>query len=330
MKRTPNFFNDRKAYHKIKEIIRDFEPDIVHTHAAKAGALGRKAAKSMNVPVIVHTYHGHVFHSYFGQLKTALYKLIERRLAKISSGIVAISDIQKQELSVQHNICSPSKIKVIQLGFDLNRFHESIDQKRQQTREKFQIEKDEIAVAIIGRLAPVKNHQLFLNSIAEIASKTSKKVKFFIVGDGDEKHAIETRIKELALPDNFKIIMTSWIKDISTFNPGMDLICLTSLNEGTPVSLIEAQAANIPILTTDVGGVRDVVKENVTGYVVSNNSLPEFAEKLLFLIENDSIRNEMSQNGWEFVKSTFHYTTLVKNMENYYSELINKKNDQQH
>jgi glycosyltransferase involved in cell wall biosynthesis len=238
---------------------------------------------------------------------------------------VAISDIQKQELSVQHNICSPSKIKVIQLGFDLNRFHESIDQKRQQTREKFQIEEDELAVAIIGRLAPVKNHQLFLNSIAEIASKTSKKVKFFIVGDGDEKLAIETRIKELALPDNFKIIMTSWIKDISTFNPGMDLICLTSLNEGTPVSLIEAQAANIPILTTDVGGVRDVVKENVTGYVVSNNSLPEFAEKLLFLIENDSIRNEMSQNGWEFVKSTFHYTTLVKNMENYYSELINKK-----
>ena len=130
-------------------------------------------------------------------------------------------------------------------------------------------------------------------------------------------------------PDNFEIILTSWVKDISSFNPGMDLICLTSLNEGTPVSLIEAQAANIPILTTDVGGVRDIVKENVTGYVVSNNSLTEFAEKLLFLIENDSIRNEMSQNGWEFVKSRFHYTTLVKNMENYYSELINKRNDQQ-
>jgi glycosyltransferase involved in cell wall biosynthesis len=329
MKRTPNFFNDRKAYLKIKEIIRDFEPDIVHTHAAKAGALGRKAAKNMKVPIIVHTYHGHVFHSYFGKFKTTLYKIIERRLAKISSGIIAISDIQKAELSEQHNICPPAKIKVIQLGFDLNRFHEDIAEKRQNTREKFQIASDELAIAIIGRLAPVKNHQLFLNSITEIAAKTSKKVKFFIVGDGDEKLAIETIIKELALPDNFKIIMTSWIKDISTFNPGMDLICLTSLNEGTPVSLIEAQAANIPILTTDVGGVRDIVKENVTGCVVSNNSLTEFAEKLLFLIENDSIRNEMSQNGWEFVKSRFHYTTLVKNMENYYSELINKRNDQQ-
>jgi glycosyltransferase involved in cell wall biosynthesis len=329
MKRTPNFFNDRKAYLKIKEIIRDFEPDIVHTHAAKAGALGRKAAKSMKVPIIVHTYHGHVFHSYFGKLKTTLYKIIERRLAKISSGIIAISDIQKAELSEQHNICPPAKIKVIQLGFDLNRFHEDIAEKRQNTREKFQIASDELAIAIIGRLAPVKNHQLFLNSIAEIAAKTSKKVKFFIVGDGDEKLAIETSIKELQLPDNFEIILTSWVKDISSFNPGMDLICLTSLNEGTPVSLIEAQAANIPILTTDVGGVRDIVKENVTGCVVSNNSLTEFAEKLLFLIENDSIRNEMSQNGWEFVKSRFHYTTLVKNMENYYSELINKRNDQQ-
>jgi glycosyltransferase involved in cell wall biosynthesis len=284
----------------------------------------------MKVPIIVHTYHGHVFHSYFGKFKTTLYKIIERRLARISSGIIAISDIQKAELAEQHTICPPAKIKVIQLGFDLNRFHEDIAEKRQNTREKFQIASDELAIAIIGRLAPVKNHQLFLNSIAEIAAKTSKKVKFFIVGDGDEKLAIETSIKELQLPDNFEIILTSWVKDISSFNPGMDLICLTSLNEGTPVSLIEAQAANIPILTTDVGGVRDIVKENVTGYVVSNNSLTEFAEKLLFLIENDSIRNEMSQNGWEFVKSRFHYTTLVKNMENYYSELINKRNDQQH
>jgi glycosyltransferase involved in cell wall biosynthesis len=327
MKRTPNFFNDRKAYHKIKEIIRDFEPDIVHTHAAKAGALGRKAAKSMNVPIIVHTYHGHVFHSYFGKLKTALYKFIERRLAKISTGIIAISDIQKEELTQQHTICQASKVKVIQLGFDLNRFHESLEHKRIETRQQFGLSEDEIAVAIVGRLAAVKNHQLFLNSIAEIAPRTSKKVTFFIVGDGDERSNIEQRIASLKLPSTLKIVMTSWIKDIASFNPGMDLICLTSLNEGTPVSLIEAQAANVPILTTNVGGVKDVVLENETGFVVSNNSLSEFSEKLLFLIENDSIRKEMSLKGWDFVKSKFHYSTLVHNMENYYSELLNTKND---
>ncbi len=327
MKRTPNFFNDRKAYQKIKQIIREYQPDIVHTHAAKAGALGRRAAKSMRVPVIVHTYHGHVFHSYFGKLKTALYKFIERRLAKISTGIIAISEIQKEELTQQHTICQASKVKVIQLGFDLNRFHESLEHKRTETRQQFGLSEDEIAVAIVGRLAAVKNHQLFLNAIEAIAAKTEKKVTFFIVGDGDERSNIEQRITSLKLPSTLKIVMTSWIKDIASFNPGMDLICLTSLNEGTPVSLIEAQAANVPILTTNVGGVKDIVLENETGFVVSNNSLSEFSEKLLFLIENDSIRKEMSLKGWDFVKSKFHYSTLVHNMENYYSELLNTKND---
>lgn len=327
MKRTPNFFNDRKAYQKIKQIIREYQPDIVHTHAAKAGALGRRAAKSMRVPVIVHTYHGHVFHSYFGKLKTALYKFIERRLAKISTGIIAISEIQKEELTQQHTICQASKVKMIQLGFDLNRFHESLEHKRTETRQQFGLSEDEIAVAIVGRLAAVKNHQLFLNAIEAIAAKTTKKVTFFIVGDGDERSNIEQRIASLKLPSTLKIVMTSWIKDIASFNPGMDLICLTSLNEGTPVSLIEAQAANVPILTTNVGGVKDIVLENETGFVVSNNSLSEFSEKLLFLIENDSIRKEMSLKGWDFVKSKFHYSTLVHNMENYYSELLNTKND---
>lgn len=327
MKRTPNFFNDRKAYQKIKQIIREYQPDIVHTHAAKAGALGRRAAKSMRVPVIVHTYHGHVFHSYFGKLKTALYKFIERRLAKISTGIIAISEIQKEELTQQHTICQASKVKVIQLGFDLNRFYESLEHKRTETRQQFGLSEDEIAVAIVGRLAAVKNHQLFLNAIEAIAAKTEKKVTFFIVGDGDERSNIEQRITSLKLPSTLKIVMTSWIKDIASFNPGMDLICLTSLNEGTPVSLIEAQAANVPILTTNVGGVKDIVLENETGFVVSNNSLSEFSEKLLFLIENDSIRKEMSLKGWDFVKSKFHYSTLVHNMENYYSELLNTKND---
>lgn len=327
MKRTPNFFNDRKAYQKIKQIIREYQPDIVHTHAAKAGALGRRAAKSMRVPVIVHTYHGHVFHSYFGKLKTALYKFIERRLAKTSTGIIAISEIQKEELTQQHTICQASKVKVIQLGFDLNRFHESLEHKRTETRQQFGLSEDEIAVAIVGRLAAVKNHQLFLNAIEAIAAKTAKKVTFFIVGDGDERSNIEQRIASIKLPSTFKIVMTSWIKDIASFNPGMDLICLTSLNEGTPVSLIEAQAANVPILTTNVGGVKDIVLQNETGFVVSNNSLSEFSEKLLFLIENDSIRKEMSLKGWDFVKSKFHYSTLVHNMENYYSELLNTKND---
>ncbi len=325
LQRTPNFKSDREAYRKIKSIIEEFKPDIVHTHASKAGALGRKAAIACKVPVVIHTFHGHVFHSYFGKLKTFVFKYIERRLASKSDGIIAISEIQKKELSEIHNICSADKIKVIPLGFDLAKFHDNIDEKKKVTRTNFLIKDDEIAVAIIGRLVPIKNHTLFLDVVENVLSKTSKKLRFFIVGDGDERVNIENRVSRITKIHPGTIEMTSWIKDIGEFNAGMDVICLTSDNEGTPVSLIEAQAGNIPIVTTDVGGVRDVVIDGETAFVIEKNNVEQFAEKLLLLIEDNSLRGKMSKSGWDFVSKKFHYTTLVKNMEVYYNELLEKK-----
>ena len=165
MKREINFKNDRIAYQKIKEIIADFKPDIVHTHASKAGAIGRLAAYKMKVPVILHTFHGHVFHSYFGKVKTTIYKTIERNLARKSTKIIAISPIQKKELSTIHKIAKPKKIEVIPLGFDLNKFKENQKEKRNSFRQKWLIEDDEIAIGIIGRLVPIKNHHFFLNVV---------------------------------------------------------------------------------------------------------------------------------------------------------------------
>ncbi|WP_343634511.1 glycosyltransferase [Fluviicola sp.] len=323
MKRIPNLKSDREAYRKIKQIIEEFQPDIVHTHAAKAGALGRRAAKAAGVPVIVHTFHGHVFHSYFGKAKTWLYKLIERRLAKLSTGIIAISPLQKEELSSIHGICKADKIKVIPLGFDLLKFRENLAEKRMETRRKWKLNEDEVAVAIVGRLAPIKNHQLFLDVI-EILAEKGVKARYFIVGDGQEKTTIEQRAKQLETNYGLRIELTSWIKDIATFNAGMDIICLSSDNEGTPVSLIEAQASGVPVISTDVGGVKDILDEGNTGFVVPKKDAAAFAGKLRLLIENKEIRTKMSQNGWNFVRDKFHYTTLVKNMENYYAELIEK------
>jgi len=324
MKRLPDLASDRAAYKRLKQIIEEFQPDIVHTHAAKAGALGRKAAKACGVPVIVHTYHGHVFHSYFGALKTRLYKFIERRLAKQSDGIIAISPLQKEELSKQHKICPPDKINVIPLGFDLGKFQENLAEKRLQTRAAYQLGDDDVAVAIVGRLAPIKNHGLFLDAVERLLKKKIR-ARFFIVGDGSEKKAIEERANLLNNTYGNCITLTSWITDIATFNAGMDIVCLTSDNEGTPVSLIEAQACNLPVISTDVGGVRDILKEGETGFVVPPKDVRSFAEKLELLVTNKEIRKKMSQNGWNFVEEQFHYTTLVKNMEAYYRELLVKK-----
>ncbi|MES2800729.1 MAG: glycosyltransferase [Bacteroidota bacterium] len=322
LKRTPNPIDDYKAYKEIKKIIKEFKPDIVHTHAAKAGAVGRKAAFSCKVPVVVHTFHGHVFHSYFSAWKTKLYKGIERRLAKKSSGIIAISDQQKVELSEIHTICTPEKIKVIPLGFDLAPFFENKAEKRVEVRQQYDLQDDVVAIAIIGRLVPIKDHAFFLSVVGKVASKTQQKIRFYIVGDGSEREKIASEVEVLNAVFGEIIVMTSWITDIYRFNAGMDIICLTSKNEGTPVSLIEAQASGVPIITTDVGGVKDIVLDGETGYIVEKNNMDLFAEKMLDLIENKKNREKMSQNGWTHVREKYHYDRLVKDMEEYYKELL--------
>ena len=325
MQREPNFKNDRKALKKIKEIILAYQPDIVHTHASKAGALGRKAAFDCAVPIVVHTYHGHVFHSYFNWWKTTLFQAIEKRLAKKTTGIIAISELQKNDLALKYKICKPEKIEIINLGLDLGPFNENKSDNRNKTRTEFGLHDSEIAIAIVGRLAPIKNHDLFLKCASVINEKTSKKVVYFIVGGGEEFTSIEEKVNALKAK-GIDIRMTSWIKDINTFNAGMDILCLTSKNEGTPVSLIEAQAAGIPFVSTKVGGIKDIVSENNTGYLVDLNDSDAFIEKLLHLIENENKRQEMSQKGWSFVQEKFQYKTLIAKTDSYYKFLLNQKN----
>lgn len=333
MQRSINFKNDKKAYQKIIKIIKEFKPDIVHTHASKAGAIGRLAASKCNVPVVIHTFHGHVFHSYFGNAKTLFYKNIERYLAKKSTKIIAISDIQKEELWKEHKICKEDKLTVIPLGFDLEKFQENQKEKRKSFREKYIIADDEIAIGIVGRLVPIKNHQLFINAINEVKNKTSKKIRAFIIGDGEEKNELIDLLKRKEINyvewnDDKRpatVTFTSWIKDVDWANAGLDIIALTSLNEGTPVSLIEAQASNNPIVTTDVGGVENIVLKNETAFIVESNNLEEVVSSLLKLVEDESLRKKMGDKGWDFVKKEFHYMRLVDDMRNLYNSLLNNK-----
>ena len=172
MQRSLNPYKDQIAFKKIQNIIKEFKPDIVHTHAAKAGALGRRAAYKMGVKQIYHTFHGHVFHSYFGNFKTRIFKEIEKNLAKKSTKIIAISEIQKRELSKIHRICPENKIEVIPLGFDLERFNTDKDSKRKEFRKKWNLKENEIAIGIIGRLVPIKNHKFFIDAIQEVLKKS--------------------------------------------------------------------------------------------------------------------------------------------------------------
>lgn len=322
--------NDFIAYNKIREIIKRFKPDVVHTHASKAGALGRLAASSLKVPAIVHTFHGHVFDSYFGNFKTSFYKTIERKLANKTTKIIALCEQQRKELVDIHKICPDEKITIVPLGFDLQRFQENLEEKRKAFRNEYNIDNDELAIGIIGRIVPIKNHALFLDAIKKIKEQTNKKIRAFIVGDGEDMQKIQHKAAELNLDyvyngksrNKASITFTSWIKDIDYVNAGMDIIALTSLNEGTPVSLIEAQASNKPIVSTMAGGIENVVVPDKTALLSPINELEPFVQNLLLMVENEELRKNMSEAGWEHVKSKFHYTRLVNDMKALYYSLL--------
>jgi glycosyltransferase involved in cell wall biosynthesis len=330
MQREIDLKNDFAAYQKIKKIIREFKPDIVHTHASKAGTIGRLAASSCGVPIIVHTFHGHVFHSYFGKLKTTFYKNIERYLATKSTAIIAISEKQKDELTRIHRICNANKVVVIPLGFDLRKFQIGQEEKRKTFRNNYHVSDDELVIAIIGRLVSIKNHAMFLEGIKMLSGKTSQKIRAFIIGDGEDRMIIESKATALNIPytDATKsdaktlLTFTSWIKDIDVALAGSDIVTLTSFNEGTPVSLIEAQAANKPIVSTNVGGIENVVLPDVTALLCENNNVTQFVQQLLKITENKELRLKMAEQGWNHVRDKFHFSRLVSDMEEMYKKLL--------
>ncbi len=330
MKRSIQPINDSIAYQKVKALIQKFKPDIVHTHAAKSGLIGRLAADACKVPVIVHTFHGHVFHSYFNKVATGAFIQIERYLAKRSSGIIAISKTQKEELAYKYKICPADKIQTIPLGLDLDKFMIWQERKRDIFRDKYGIQPDEIAIGIIGRIVPVKNHSFFVEVAAKLQAQTQKKLRFLVIGDGDMRTQMETEFRNAGVdyayyPEDQRpaaAICTSWQTDMDLVLAGLDIVALTSHNEGTPVSLIEAQAAAKPVVSTNVGGVSDVVVDNQCGFTIEAGHADYFTDAMLRLIESPDLRSYFGAQGRKFVEDKFSYQRLVSDMSAYYYSLL--------
>lgn len=331
MRRSVNPLQDVVAYNAVRKIIKDFKPDIVHTHAAKAGAIGRAAAAAAKVPIILHTFHGHAFHSYFNKFVSTAFVNIERGLAKKSTRIIAISQMQKDELANDFKICSSEKIVVIPNGIDLTKFSTDQETKRNKWRSSFNIPQDSILVGIVGRMAPVKNHEMFVNIIEEcIKNCDNEKLHFVIIGDGETRLATETALTEKNIPFNYfpenrelkKVLFTSWQTEMDMVYSGLDIVCLTSLNEGTPISVIESQAAYRPVVSTNVGAVADTMQQNVSGYLVDNFDVNYFSQKICTLVANPQLRAQMGQAGNTFVYKTYSHLRLVEDMRNLYRSLL--------
>lgn len=304
IKRSILPFNDVAAFFEIKKIIKEFKPQIIHTHGSKPGVLARIAAWQLKVPVIVHTYHGHVFHSYFNPFISSFIVRMERWLAKRSSFVIAINERLKHELEHVYKIAPSSKIILNRLGIDAEKMNDENGTKAAAFRREFKMDASQIAIGIIGRLAPVKNHGVFIELAAALLNKKQFALKFFIVGDGDEKPKLEQKLKQSGISytnagalynPEAPVVFTSWRRDLDVVLSGLNLVVLTSLNEGTPVSIMEAMAAGKPVIASNVGGIAELFETNKNGWLYEDASL--LPEKCLELIQNPEISISIGSNA---------------------------------
>jgi glycosyltransferase involved in cell wall biosynthesis len=241
---------DRRTFTELYDLLKRIKPDVVHTHKAKAGALGRAAAVAAGVPVRVHTYHGHVFHGYFGPLKTRLFLAIERTLARVTQKLIALSHGLADELSRKYSIAPRSKFEVVPLGLDLQPFFAS-QQYSGTLRRMIGAADDDELIAIVGRMVPVKDHRTFVEAARRL---NRKQARFVFIGGGELEQEVRAQAQGL------RCDFLGWQRDVHRLYPDLSALVLSSVNEGTPVALIEAMTVGIPVAATRVGGVADVLR----------------------------------------------------------------------
>jgi glycosyltransferase involved in cell wall biosynthesis len=329
----------------VAKLVRKFlklKPQIIHTHKAKAGAVGRVAAMIYKwlTPSglwlrprecrIVHTYHGHVFHSYYGKWKTRLFVAIERALARLATDrIVVVSEQQRREIGQSFGIGRPGQFRVVPLGLEF----EELSENRQRLRKEIGLSGDEVAIGIVGRLCEVKNHAMFLDSAAQLVSQSNGGTpvsRLVIVGDGHLRTEIEGLARDLGVAD--KTVFTGFREDATSLYAGFDIVALTSLNEGTPLTLLEGLGCGRPVAATEVGGVVDVMgkrQESREGFTIWDHGISApsrdagaFTRGLRFLVEHPELRREMGERGRAFVRARLSRDRLVSDIEEIYRELV--------
>lgn len=306
---------------KLFRFFRRFRPDIVHTHTAKAGTAGRAAGLLYRLLTwrrvrFVHTFHGHVFHSYYGKLKTRFFLTVEKVLARLNTDvIVTISEEQRREIHDVYGVGRREQFRVIPLGLELDACKGIPSPRDGKTN-----------VAIIGRLTAIKNHDMFLRVVASRA--WPEDVRFVVYGDGADRRMLEERAAALGITDRVTFAGTRAAQEIYG---ATDICALTSLNEGTPLTIIEAMTNGIPSISTAVGGVADVlgeVEERTDGYEVRargitapSNDDRAYAAGLARLLSDHALRERLAGRGREYARAAYSKERLVADIIALYRQL---------
>jgi glycosyltransferase involved in cell wall biosynthesis len=303
---------------QLYRLMRQERPDVVHTHKAKAGALGRLVSFVCGVPVRVHTYHGHALSGYFGATRSRVFQFIERSLALITASLIVPAPRLRDELVEHFRIAAPDRFEVIPLGFDLAPFA-SCEQWRGQLRRELGVSADQPLVGIVGRMVPVKDHATFVAAAEQLAQRRPD-VHFVLVGGGELETEIRADVARRGLSACTHFI--GWRRDLPRIYADLDVVALCSINEGTPVSLIEAMAAGTPVVSTSVGGVPDVLRGGERGLLV-----PSGDPRALALAIEQTLGPGARERAAGFraaVHREYGATRLCRQLEDLYVRLLDR------
>jgi glycosyltransferase involved in cell wall biosynthesis len=309
-------WSDLRALWTLYRTMREYRPAIVHTHTAKAGVLGRLAAALARVPVVVHTYHGHVLHSYFDPVKTRLFGLIERVLGRTTDSLIAVSEAVKSDL-VRLGVAPAGKIRVVPLGLELERLAGELP--RGVLRAEAGIAVDAPLVGIVGRLVPIKDVGTFLAAAARI-EVVRPQARFAIVGDGEERARLEAEAARLGLTHAVRFY--GWRRDLEAVYGDLDVVVNCSRNEGTPVALIEALAAGRPVVATRVGGTPDVLGDGERGTLVPAEDPEALAAAVLEVLDHPEEARARTRQGRQYVLARHSVSRLLADLDGLYRQLL--------
>ena len=310
---------DLVATVRLARLIRRVRPHVVHTHTAKAGAVGRAAAliSGRRVPLVAHTFHGHVLRGYFGALGTAVFRLIETLLARTSDVLIAVSPEVRDEL-VRIGVARADKFAVVRLGIELEPRVRG-DEGRDEIRRRLGIAPDRFVVGWFGRMTAVKRTTDLVDALAALRRR-GVDACLLLVGDGTDREQVEQRAFELEVARH--CLFLGYQEDVAPWYAAIDAFALTSANEGTPVVCIEALAAGRPVVATNVGGVSDVVAEGTDGFLVDPGDTDAMAERLERLAVDPELREAFGAAGRRRVLERYGVGRLVDDVDQLYRSLL--------
>jgi glycosyltransferase involved in cell wall biosynthesis len=314
--------HDLAAARQLLHLIRELKPDVLHTHTAKAGAVGRLAARLAGPArprAVVHTFHGHVLRGYFSPAKTAAFRRLERSLARSSDALIAVSPEVRDDL-VALGVAPREKIVVIRLGLELEQRLAVAPGAAERLRAELGVPPDRLLVAWLGRMTEIKKVDDLLHAFAQVRA-TEVDADLLLVGDGPLRPGLEALASTLGIRD--RCHFSGFRTDVGAIYAASDVVVLTSANEGTPVTIIEAQAAGKPVVSTDVGGVRDIVTDGVSGFVVPPGDLDAVADRLRALAADPDLRMRLGEAG-RVVRDRYSVPRLVHDVDHLYRELLDR------